>query len=158
MMRMIRGTAVAFLLGLLSTAGLADTETIYKWTDENGVVHYGELPPEGVDAELVTVDSAAPEDADDPYASVRRSPDDDQPSISEQRREERARRAEEQAQEDARLTAACAAHRDRLAQLVPRTNILLQSPDGTSRRLDDNERLAMIEESQNFVDESCADY
>lgn len=157
MMRIICGTAVALLLGLLSTVALADTETIYKWTDLNGVVHYGERPPEGVDAVRVTVSSIAPEDASDPYASARRGPD-DEPSISEQKREERAKRAEEQAQEDARLTAACAAHRDRLSQLVPRTNILLQNPDGTSRRLDDNERLAMIDESQKFVDASCADY
>lgn len=34
-------------------------QTVYKWVDENGVVHFGESAPAGVDAEVVTT-SAAP--------------------------------------------------------------------------------------------------
>ncbi|MEM1411132.1 MAG: DUF4124 domain-containing protein [Pseudomonadota bacterium] len=155
-MRIIKGTFLTALLCVSATTAVADT--IYKWVDERGTVHYGERPPEGVQAELVTVKAMPPQSADDPYAGARRSANADEPSAAEQNREERAERIEAERQEAERLTAACAAQRSRLEQLVPRTNILVQNPDGTSYRLDDNERLSMIEESQTFVDDNCADY
>jgi len=35
-------------------------QTVYKWVDEDGVVHFGDAPPEGVTAERITT-SAAPQ-------------------------------------------------------------------------------------------------
>ena len=57
---MIRLTAALSLAALL--AALATTpetmaqETIYKWTDAEGTVHYTARPPEGVEYEVVDVD------------------------------------------------------------------------------------------------------
>lgn len=149
-------TLAALLMVAGSPAFAADT--IYKWVDEQGTVHYGERPPEGVDAVEVLVSQVSERDpADNPYASATTA-DPDQPSVAQQRREERAERIEQQRQEDARLGAACQAQRARLEQLVPRSKVILQNADGTSRMLDDDERLAMIEEAQTFVDENCQDY
>jgi len=36
---------------LLALAGPAAAMTVYKWTDDQGVVHYGDAPPPGVEAE-----------------------------------------------------------------------------------------------------------
>jgi chromosome segregation ATPase len=36
---------------LLFLAGPAAAMTVYKWTDDQGVVHYGDAPPPGVEAE-----------------------------------------------------------------------------------------------------------
>ena len=43
-----------FLLAIVPAAGLAD---IYKWVDENGVVHYSEQPPEEQEASRVELET-----------------------------------------------------------------------------------------------------
>ena len=58
-----RQAAVCLVLGLTAalTCGAAfSQQTVYKWTDEDGVVHFGEQPPAGVDAERITT-AAGPE-------------------------------------------------------------------------------------------------
>ena len=40
--------------------GVNAQQTVYKWVDENGVVHFGESPPEGVEAERITTDAPPP--------------------------------------------------------------------------------------------------
>jgi hypothetical protein len=147
-------TAVAILALASAPPLLADT--IYKWVDETGTVHYGERPPEGVDAELVTVSSVRSEAPADPYAETREAQA-AQKEANAERMVEASAAYEQQQQEQARIEAACAAQKSRLEQLIPRSKILLQNPDGTSRMLGDDERLAMIDESQKFVDENCPD-
>lgn len=149
-------SGIALLL-LLSCFALtpAQAETIYKWTDDSGTVHFGELPPEGVNAEVVSVTTASTRTVseEDPYAAARanlRSP--------AQAREDNAQAAQQreaQKQEEARIAAACNAQKSRLEELIPRSKVLLQSADGTSRMLSDDERQSMIDESQKFVDENC---
>jgi len=53
------------LLGLtvlLLIAGVSSAKELYRWTDENGVTHYSDSKPEGVEFErrAVTEDSSAP--------------------------------------------------------------------------------------------------
>ena len=157
-MKRILTNTVALAVAALALAAATPTlaETIYKWVDESGTVHYGERPPEGVDAELVTVTTAKSRDGDDPYAETR-AQQAEQKEAEAERMVEASAALEQQQQEQARLEAACAAQKSRLEQLIPRSKILLQNPDGTSRMLGDDERLAMIEESQTFVDENCPD-
>jgi len=40
--------------------GVNAQQTVYKWVDEDGVVHFGESPPEGVAAETITTDAPPP--------------------------------------------------------------------------------------------------
>lgn len=147
-------TAVA-ALAMVTTSPLP-AATIYKWVDETGTVHYGERPPEGVDAELVSVTSGRSSGGEDPYAETR-AKQAAQKQAEAERMVEASAAVEQQEQEQARIEAACAAQKSRLEQLIPRSKILLQNPDGTSRMLGDQERLDMIEESQKFVDENCKD-
>ncbi|MEE4173223.1 MAG: DUF4124 domain-containing protein [Xanthomonadales bacterium] len=151
-----KAVAVALATLALATTPPILAETIYKWVDESGTVHYGERPPEGVDAELVTVTTAKPRSGDDPYAATRTQQTEKKEAEAERMVEQTAA-IEQRQQEQARLEAACAAQKSRLEQLIPRSKVLLQNPDGTSRMLGDDERLAMIEESQKFVDENCPD-
>ncbi|MBN8430360.1 MULTISPECIES: DUF4124 domain-containing protein [Microbulbifer] len=44
-------TTLCFTLSLLATAAQADG--IYKWVDENGVVHFGSQPPQQEEVEVV---------------------------------------------------------------------------------------------------------
>jgi len=40
--------------------GATAQQTVYKWVGEDGVVHFGESPPEGVEAERITTDTPPP--------------------------------------------------------------------------------------------------
>ncbi len=149
------------LLNTIAVLALAVTpplmaDTIYKWVDESGTVHYGERPPEGVDAVPVSVGSSGSVSGGDPYAETRAAQAAQKASAAE-RMTETGAAMEQQQQDQERLAAACAAQKARLEQLIPRPKVLLQNPDGTTRMLGDQERLDMIEESQKFVDQNCPD-
>lgn len=45
--------AIGIVLVLCSAAAQAE---MYKWKDANGVTHYAQLPPDGVDAEMMSID------------------------------------------------------------------------------------------------------
>ena len=47
------------LAWMLVSASVSAQQVVYKWTDEDGVVHFGESPPAGVQAERI-VTSPAP--------------------------------------------------------------------------------------------------
>lgn len=155
-------TLLVLLLCLCAQAALA--ATIYRWVDENGTVHFGERPPEGVDAELVTTASPPPMNAEDadPYAPASaENPGEGEaapPGMAEQRRQERAERVATQREIDEQLTRMCADQRALVAQLEPRPNILVQDEDGNTRRLDDVERLDTIAKAKKFIEDNCADY
>lgn len=46
--------AAALLVGLVAPTGLASATRIYRWTDRNGIVHYGDRAPERVTRTRVT--------------------------------------------------------------------------------------------------------
>ena len=55
------GRMVAMCIALMFLAvGAGAQQTVYKWVGEDGVVHFGETPPEGVTAERITT-SAPPQ-------------------------------------------------------------------------------------------------
>lgn len=49
-----RRLACAAILGMLFT-GIVEGANVYRWTDRNGVVHYGDRPPEGAQGRGVSV-------------------------------------------------------------------------------------------------------
>ena len=74
---------VGFILVLVA-GGAAAQQTVYKWVDEEGVVHFGEAPPDGVSAERITT-SAAPTPAPPvaaPPAKKVETPQQDVPPVS----------------------------------------------------------------------------
>lgn len=140
------------LAGLMAFAPPAVAETVYKWVDENGTVHFGQRPPEGVDATAVNV---SPNSAG---LVAERTPDntpDLQPSVAQQQRDERGEKARAMQQEAELMAAACEAQRSQLMRLEPRTRVLVRDPDGSTRMLDDEERLKAIEEARSFIEENC---
>lgn len=141
---------LAAALGLLAPAGdaLAD-DTVYKWMDEDGVVHYSARPPEGIEYEIVGVDtrdeSRATEAADDrdaaPETAAAEPPE--QPEMA-------------RAEPDPELVAArCQQARQNLQNLTQRPNIVVRGDDGEQRQIGDDERQRMIDEARAFIDEWC---
>ncbi len=148
-------TPILALLLLVSCFALtpALAETIYKWTDAQGTVHFGERPPEGVEAELVSVNTKSEPGVDDPYAASRAKLR--TPAEAKEQRVDAAAQRELEEQEKARMAAACDAQKARLEQLIPHSRVLLQNPDGTSEMMTNEQRQEMIDKSQAFVDEHC---
>lgn len=52
-------SSLALLAALFSAAAFADGQTVFKWTDTQGVVHYSDKPPAVATADLQTMDLPA---------------------------------------------------------------------------------------------------
>jgi hypothetical protein len=168
MMKQRFGSKWILLLGLLGsswTAPAFGTE-VYSWTDENGVVHFSDSPDPSRDMEIIEVEEiyspgttgaySSPDQADTPPAADSPDAPGEAPvSPAQQKREEmaleRAEREELQAQTD-RL---CALHRQRLEQMEPARRVFYTNEQGESIRMDDDQRVGLIDESRAFLAENC---
>jgi len=165
MMKQRFGSKWILLLGLLGsswTAPAFGTE-VYSWTDENGVVHFSDSPDPSRDMEIIEVEEiyspgttgaySSPDQADTLPAAD--APGEAPVSPAQQKREEmaleRAEREELQAQAD-RL---CALHRQRLEQMEPARRVFYTNEQGESIRMDDDQRVGLIDESRAFLAENC---
>jgi len=144
-------------LAILATDAAAE-ETIYRWVDENGGVHFGDTPPENATTEQVsvipdTISQAPPSSA--ASGAEPQAPVEPQPSYAEQLRQERAEKRKEREEQQRILAEACAQRRTLVAQLEPSTRVMVQMEDGTVTRLDDNVRLETLHEAKSFIDKNC---
>jgi hypothetical protein len=69
------GTFVVALVGVLALSAPAVAQ-IYKWTDERGVTHFGNVAPPGVDAETVQPAPSQAEDGAEPAPAAQEESDD----------------------------------------------------------------------------------
>jgi hypothetical protein len=135
---------------------------VYRWVDENGVVNYTQMKPEGVDAELVSEATgrrgapsqpprpapAIPAESDGPSLT-----DEQQKMLSDLQAAEQARQAE-----IARVREAnCQEARDLLARLTSRGRIRITGPDGEERVMPEEERQRRIDEAQRAIVANCSD-
>jgi hypothetical protein len=90
MNKLFRCSGLMIVLGVFltiaSTSGQAQ-QTVYKWVDEDGVVHFSDAPPDGAGAgetETITTDKAPPVPAAQPVTKPAATPavaDDAQPAV-----------------------------------------------------------------------------
>lgn len=164
-------TRLVLLLLIAGLAGMAArnidaANVIYRWTDENGAVVFGDTPPKGVEAVPVnvrpnTVQSvqpkrpmAEPDPSDGESASDGESGEPPM-SLAEQRRQERAQ-SRQAAAEETRITEAnCNTMRQQKAAVEPSTRVMVDDGEGGSRRLEDNERLQLLNEADAYLAENC---
>ena len=141
------------ILVLSATDAIAENE-IYRWVDENGVVHFGDRPGgqagvEKIDIPESQINSAQP-------ASAAASGDTSQPpSRAQQQRDERAEKRKEAAEKEQAIAAGCEQRRQLVAQLEPSTRVMVKLEDGTVTRLDDNVRLETLGEAKAYIAENC---
>ncbi len=168
-----------FLLaaGLLAAPGAiyAQGQQIYTWTDENGVVHYVDTPPDHRDAASMdapeayrpgsadaypaadAVDSAA---ANHPGNEEISATDTDHPgneevSYADQKREQMAREREQRRKEQAQRKQNCAQASEQLAALEPARRVFSSNAQGEPERVDDEERMRLIAEAKALVAKNC---
>ena len=151
-------TIIAAVFIAITVAWLPQTapaEEVYRWVDENGVVHFGDRAPEKGEAEKIAVQpgsgtpSPAAANPESPFAEPA------QPTYAQQRRDARQVLKQEDAAE-AEITAdICKQAREVVTQLEPSPRVNVTHEDGTVTRMDDNARLEKLAEAKAFVSESC---
>lgn len=123
----------AALLALLSLAGIGQVQAadkVYKWTDENGVVHYSATPPATTEAEPV---------------EIRRGPPPPPVTVD----------ADVVPNEDALRAAECTRSRGKLQVLLNNEVVEIEQVDGTRQRLTPDEKNQQIAQTQAEVARWC---
>ena len=158
-------SAAAMGLCLLCLSGPALGE-VYKWVDEDGVVNYSAQPPGNQDATAVdtpdqprkTTTDATAGAAADPAGGRKATAED----IADATRPDPAPAAEpgNQDTDSSQLTeeeqvAECQRSRQIIAEVEPRTRVVVTDSEGNSQRLSDTERLALLEEKRAYIAENC---
>ncbi len=156
------------LLGImLSGAAVAQ---VYTWTDENGVVHYSDTPnAAGTSQEIADTEIYRPGSSDayptpTPPAPAADSgggmPPDEAPaepdlSPAAQVRADIAEKAAERREKQAETERLCALNRQRLEQMQPARRVMYTDAEGNEVRMDDDQRVALIEESEAYIKANC---
>ena len=143
------------MLALLALPAGAD---IYKWTDAQGKVHYGDQPPSNIPPEPFTprISKAAEARA---MEARRQSADEAARKRIEEAKTREALAGEQaaKAEETRRRTEACQRARGNL-ELLQRAHMRLRTVDahGNTRLLDAADRQVEIERAQKLMRENCA--
>jgi len=156
--------ATGFAWALISSA--AATE-VYTWTDQDGIVHYSDTPPNEAGSQKIEVEGAyrpgtsgADPTSAEPTAvaaTPSQTPDGESPqSAAQQRREQIAENREERREAQAENDQLCAKHRQRLTQMEPgRRRVFYTNEKGESVRMDDDQRMGLIKEDKEFIAKNC---
>lgn len=145
------------LATMLAAAPLCQGAEVYKWVDEHGVTVYSQSPPPSGTAELSAPPPPPPPPPGAPDAA-RETLQGELERLDKARetREKAAADEEKRQKEQADRQAACESARKYQADLESRPRVLLQEPDGSTRRLSDDELASMREEARKQVQELCS--
>jgi len=145
--------ATAAMLALIAANGVFAND-IYKWTDEDGNVHYGDRPA-GEQPERLAIVSHPTNPARIQAAAQARS------ESRATRAEEQADAAEAQASADEKQAEAedraqkCASYKAQMQQLVVSRRLYREGENGERVYLDESETLAARERVENQINEFC---
>ena len=156
---------------MLSLAGSNAIATeVFTWTDANGVVHYGDKPPDGQKAQIINVrETPGTTEADPTPGEAQPDPASDAPimnatneqetspprSAADAKREQIATNRKKRREMQAEVDRMCAKHRGRLASIEPTRRVFYIDESGENVRMDDDERIALVEESKDFITKNC---
>jgi len=148
---MNRKTLTLTLL-LAVVPGVAMSASVYKWTDENGVTHFGDRQPTGAKAERVNVRSGTSSDA----AGNRQSPQQRLQNMQEQQAGEAEQRQETAAEEASRKQreANCATAQSNL-DVIDRNARIRVEDNGEQRYLSEAEIAEKRAEFERIAEENC---
>jgi hypothetical protein len=150
-------TALTLLVTALTLAGAAlASETIYKWTDENGEVHYGDRPSGAESEERLNLTYRRTSGAAVQQRVQARL--DRQAARAEEKTVEEAARqdAADKAAAAAEREQACANARAQLASYVEGRRLYRTDASGERQYLDDAQRAEARRKAEEKVSEHCS--
>lgn len=145
----------AFILSAIDT--VAEDE-IYRWVDEDGVVHFENQATAQDDAEQIYIKQKRGRNTQyysDPEPTSTNQPTEPQASYAQQKRDERAKKQKEAAEKEKLIAAQCDQAHQIIAQLEPVTRVIVEQDDGTIIRMDDNDRLERLREAREYIAGNC---
>ena len=152
---MIRKNAIAFLIMfVVSASGIAFANEIYKWTDEDGNVHYGDRPTGDATEQRLAI-SSSPTDPSKVQTRVQAR------HTTKEATEEAAANKPQGPTEEELLAQAeerrqkCDTFRARLQKFVTSRRLYKQDDNGERVYLDEEETQAARERVENQVQEYC---
>ena len=137
---------------LVAAPAISSAASVYKWTDENGVTHFGDRQPSGQQAESVSIRTGKRSE------SNRQSPQ-QQVKALEEREAEKAERQEESAVEEARRKqreANCETARSNLSILQRNSRIRVEE-EGEQRYLSEEEIAEQRVKFEEIAEENCGE-
>jgi len=144
--------AVVLLLGPWGAESRA--ETVYRWTDADGIVHYGSAPPPGAEAERIDLTTPDPGPSA-PTGEGASATDGGESAAADATTDDAT--AEPAAAQPQPLTAEqCEQleHNRMLLESQP-GGLLIEGEDGEPRRMPNDERERRLEETEAMLDEHC---
>jgi len=154
---------ILVLFAAVLWAGALSAAEVFTWTDENGVVHYSQTPPpqgqgKTIEAPEAYKPGSVPVEPPAAAGGVRVTAEGDATLTAAQaRRQQLDQQRQTNRERQAENRQLCDQHRQRLEQLEPARRVFYTDEAGEQMRMDDDQRLALIEESRTYVDENCAD-
>lgn len=161
-MYIAKSLMIVFVTAFMLTATDAMAkDTVYRWVDDKGIVHFGDRPDMADDAEVV--EGLPTEPTNNQSGSQSGSQSQSAPifpvqeektriQLDRERRMEYRKEAQAKADE---VAAACTQRRQIVTQLEPSTRVMVRGEDGEVYRLDDNERLKALDEAKAYIANSC---
>ncbi len=144
--------------------GSAAATQVHTWTDENGVVHFSDSPHETGKSNTIELDDGhRPAALDTPgkdnetagESAAETGMEESPVSAAQQRRDRLAQQRKERREAQAESDALCKRHQQRLEQVEPARRVMYVNEQGETVRLDDSQRVGMIEESRDFIANNC---
>ncbi len=130
----------------------AQAKELYRWTDENGVVHFADTKPEGQEVQTQTISEEQPPQGENPYQQGAAATG---PTLGEQRREEIAQRNEAAEASRANSEAECAAWQAEVDRLEPNRRVFFTNEQGETERMDDVVRANRVSELKAQISRNC---
>ena len=141
---------LALLCVLLAGIAGAQEKKMYSWTDENGTVHFTDRQPEGKQVQEIDIPPDSAPAATNPYPAS-----DSEPSLAQQKREEIARKSDENQANQAMNSAQCAAWQAELERLEPNRRVFYTNDQGETERMDDVERTNRVADLKSQIAKNC---
>jgi hypothetical protein len=150
-MPMLRTYAV-FIISALTAQSISAGGSIYKWEDENGEIHYSQLPPADRAAERLGATSSAAS----PAHATGNPPNDRSRSAGDTGSDGEVPAGQgEQEPGGGDGKPNCDIARQNLANLEMAGNRRYRTPDGEVRHLSEEERQARIAEARTQIESNC---
>ena len=140
------------LVVLFYASAVTAGDKIYKWTDDEGNVHFGSKPPAAAEAEKVTVKTHDPGDA----ASKDLERIKKENEKAQKARKEKAAEQAKQAADEATKRERCARARTQLANLQSATRVYDTDDAGNRVHIDQEKREEAMKKVQEVIDKSCS--
>ncbi|AZZ94352.1 DUF4124 domain-containing protein [Hahella sp. KA22] len=139
-----------FSIFLLSISSLSFASGVYKWTDENGVIHYSDKKPDFKTSEELNVQTGTP-------TKERQDLDAQSKELSDQQELERLKQQQikENAEADERQKKVCELLKVNLETLMNNARIREEQEDGSQRFMTPEEILQKRKDTQALIDEKC---